>query len=78
MARVIAFTALGALGLSGAPVHEPVHGWQQAIPMTVTQRDRAAKSVRVPAARAVDLAGVYRNNPEMRLTEPATMTTPKT
>jgi len=29
-------------------------------------------------ARAVDLAGVYRNNPEMRLTEPATMTTPKT
>ena len=46
--------------------------------MTVTQRDTGSKSVRVPAARAVDLAGVYRNNPEMRLTEPATMTTPKT
>jgi len=43
MARVIAFTALGALRLSGAPVHEPVHGWQQAIPMTVTQRDKGSK-----------------------------------
>ena len=37
-----------------------------------------SKSVRVSAARAVDLAGVYRNSPEMRLTEPATMTTPNT
>ncbi len=46
--------------------------------MTVTQRDKGSKSVRVPAAGAVDLAGVYRNNPEMRLTEPATMTTPNT
>jgi hypothetical protein len=46
--------------------------------MAVTQRDTGGMSVRVPAAGAVDLAGVYRNNPEMRLTEPATMTTPNT
>src|SRR6266496_1897613 len=26
MTRIIALTALAALGLSGAPVHEPVHG----------------------------------------------------
>jgi hypothetical protein len=39
MARVIALTALGALGLSGAPVHEPVHAWRRRqCPMTVTQR----------------------------------------
>ena len=46
--------------------------------MTVTQRDAGSKSVRVPAARALGLAGVYRTSPEMRLTEPATMTTPNT
>jgi hypothetical protein len=39
MARIIALTAPDALGLSGAPVHEPVHAWGQAIPMAVTQRD---------------------------------------
>ena len=32
-------TALAALGLCGAPVHEPVHAWQQAILMTITQSD---------------------------------------
>jgi hypothetical protein len=31
MARVIALMALTALGLSGAPVHEPVHAGPQAI-----------------------------------------------
>ena len=39
MARIIALTTPGALGLSGAPVHEPVHAWRQQYPMTVTQRD---------------------------------------
>jgi hypothetical protein len=39
MTRIITLTALVALGLSGAPVHEPVHAWRQAIAMTVTQRD---------------------------------------
>jgi hypothetical protein len=38
MARVIALMALAALELSGAPVHEPVHGRRQAICVTVTQR----------------------------------------
>jgi len=32
MARIIALTAPAALGLSGAPVHEPVHAWRPAIP----------------------------------------------
>jgi len=32
MAREIALMARAALGLSGAPVHEPVHAWRQAIP----------------------------------------------
>ena len=30
--RIIALTALTALGLFGTPVHEPVHAWRQAIP----------------------------------------------
>jgi hypothetical protein len=39
MARVIALTALVALGLSGTPVHEPVHTWHRQYPVTVTERD---------------------------------------
>ena len=38
MAPNIALMAPAALGLSGAPVHEPVHAGRQAIPLTVTQR----------------------------------------
>jgi len=33
-----ALMALAALGLSEAPVHEPVHGRRQAISVVVTQR----------------------------------------
>jgi hypothetical protein len=38
MARVIALRALVALGLTQAPVHEPVHGRRQEISAAVTQR----------------------------------------
>ncbi len=38
MTRVIALMALAALGLSEAPVHEPVHGSRQATSVVVTQR----------------------------------------
>ena len=64
MARVIALTTLGALGLSGAPVHEPVHAWQQAIPMTVTQRDTidirrgVLKATRLDAGAMAHLHGM--------------------
>lgn len=34
-----ALTALTALGLSRAPVHEPVRAWHRQYLMTVTQRD---------------------------------------
>jgi len=37
MARAIALMALVALGLTQAPVHEPVHGRRQAISAAVTQ-----------------------------------------
>ena len=38
MTPVIALMALAALGLTEAPVHEPVHGRRQAICVVVTQR----------------------------------------
>ena len=38
MARIIALMALAALGLSEAPVDEPVHGRRQAISVIATQR----------------------------------------
>ena len=38
MTRVIALMAHAALGLSEAPVHEPVHGRRQAISVVVTRR----------------------------------------
>ena len=53
MARIIALTAPAALGLAGAPVHEPVHAWGQAIPIAVTQRDTI--NIRRTALRATRL-----------------------
>jgi hypothetical protein len=44
MTRVIALMTLAALGLSEAPVHEPVHGRRQAISVTVTQRSGRSPS----------------------------------
>ena len=38
MTQVIALTALAALGLPRAPVHEPVHADSGQWPMTVTER----------------------------------------
>ena len=38
MTRIIALTALAALGLFNAPVHEPVHVRAGPSPMIVTQR----------------------------------------
>jgi hypothetical protein len=35
MTRIIALTALTTLGLSGAPVHEPVHGRGAHIPLVL-------------------------------------------
>ena len=47
MARVIALMALAALGLTQAPVHEPVHGRRQAISAAVTQRSGRDSSTTV-------------------------------
>jgi len=47
MARVIARMALAALGLTEAPVHEPVHGRRQAISAAVTQRSGLDSSTTV-------------------------------
>jgi hypothetical protein len=47
MARVIALMALVALGLTQAPVHEPVHGRRQAISAAVTQRSGRGSSTTV-------------------------------
>jgi len=64
MTRIIALTALAALGLSGAPVHEPVHAWRRRqCPMTVTQRDtiniRAVfKATRLDAGAMAHLHGM--------------------
>jgi hypothetical protein len=38
MTRIIALTALTTLGLSGAPVHEPVHAGDRQRSMIVTTR----------------------------------------
>ena len=38
MTRRIALTALTALGLSEAPLHEPVHGRRQTLSVVATQR----------------------------------------
>jgi hypothetical protein len=38
MTQVVALTALTALGLSRAPVHEPVHADGRGLPMTITER----------------------------------------
>jgi hypothetical protein len=51
MTRVIALMAFAALGLSGTPVHEPVHVERQGYPMTVTQRSSRGSSF-APAAVA--------------------------
>jgi hypothetical protein len=47
-ARVIALMALVALGLSEAPVHEPVHGRRQTISVIVTQRSAETSAQRRP------------------------------
>jgi hypothetical protein len=44
MTRVIALMALAALGLSEAPVHEPVHGRRQARSVVVTGRSGPGSS----------------------------------
>jgi hypothetical protein len=47
MTRVIAPTTLTALGLTEAPVHEPVHGRRQTISVVVTQRSGQDSSTTV-------------------------------
>ncbi len=39
MTRVIALMTLAALGLPGAPVHEPVHAGDRQYPTIVTERN---------------------------------------
>ena len=51
MIRVIALTALAALGLSGAPVHEPVHGRSVRSLCSATERNMA-NNARPASARA--------------------------
>jgi len=52
MTRVIALMALVALGLSEAPVHEPVHGRRQTISVIVTQRSAETSAQRRPIWRS--------------------------
>jgi hypothetical protein len=60
MTQIIALTALAALGLSDAPVHEPVHAGPRQSLMIVTQRSnlrtRACKLEDQPAEGAVSSA----------------------
>ena len=73
MAQVIALTALAALGLSGAPFHEPFHADGRQWSMAVTERsDRNPPQRRrnlttwsnttghPPARRAAELSGLAR------------------
>jgi len=60
MTRIIALTALAALGLAGGPVHEPVHAWGQAIRMAVTQRD----TIKIRRVRLICMAWPYRSSPQ--------------
>ena len=47
MARVIALMALAALGLTEAPVHEPVHDHHSERPMSTTERYHAPREIRL-------------------------------
>jgi hypothetical protein len=46
MTRVIALMALTALGLTEAPVHEPVHDHHSERPMSTTERYHAPREIR--------------------------------
>jgi len=46
MARVIALMALAALGLTEAPVHEPVHDHHSERLMSTTERYHAPREIR--------------------------------
>ena len=48
MTRVIALMALTALGLSEAPVHEPVHGRTDTMAISATQRYRDGQRMTRP------------------------------
>jgi hypothetical protein len=51
MARVIALMALAALGLSGYPVHEPVHGLRPKPDPCGLLADVTARAIRLLACR---------------------------
>ena len=50
MARVIALMTLAALGLTEAPVHEPVHGHHSKRLMSATERYHAPREIRLGTA----------------------------
>src|SRR6516225_10230137 len=52
MARVIALMALAALGLTEAPVHEPVHDHHSEHLMSTTESYHAPRNIRRSARRA--------------------------
>ena len=54
MTRIIALTAVTALGLSGAPVHEPVHGRAPMSSRPVTVRN-IVKSAQPTSVRVRDV-----------------------
>ena len=51
MARVIALMALAALGLTEAPVHEPVHDHHSERLKSITERYRASCDIRLRSGR---------------------------
>jgi hypothetical protein len=51
MARVIALMALAALGLTEAPVHEPVHDHHSERLMSTTERYHAPREIRLRGLR---------------------------
>jgi hypothetical protein len=51
MARVIALMALAALGLTEAPVHEPVHDHHSERLMSTTESYHAPRNIRYRYAR---------------------------
>jgi len=53
MVRVIALMALAALGLTEAPVHEPVHDHHSERPMSTTERYHAPREIRLIEDRIV-------------------------
>ena len=69
MARVIALMALAALGLTEAPVHEPVHDHHSERLISTTERYHAPCEIRLILDGALDMmaSGAMRSELDDRL-----------